>query len=280
MKFFAALVIAAIVCGCSTPRQLITEPRNPAKWTGKVEYAPEHEREGKGPCFVLYGRYPTPLIYKEYFPVDPQKTYVVKASFRTLDEKLPASAYMGLELYDAQKRKICFRNVAIFKDTYSEVVSARKGDRFMIVKNNDLYLRLKHCAAAFNVKKDLSDLPNFEVSPQFGKRTLQKDGTIRIELKGKLKKSYPAGTPTRLHSPWGTTLYFLASGWMPAGDGVDRSASLYGIMTTPGTSSKQFWMGTKYVRPFIWFGNWNRRPKEGAKLLVDGFSFEEIDGKL
>jgi hypothetical protein len=43
-----------------------------------------------------------------------------------------------------------------------------------------------------------------------------------------------------------------------------------------GVSKTQFWKGTKYVKPFIRFGNWDRRPKRGAVLLVDDFTFTEI----
>ncbi len=255
--------------------QLMPNQEQAASWRGKVEYSKENER-GKGPCFVLYGKYPTPLIYNKFIPVDASKTYVLKASFRTLDPALPASGYMGLELYDAQKRKLCFINVAANNNTESEVVSARKGDKFLIVKMNPKWPKVKYCAVAFNVKKDFSDIPNFDVSPQCGKMSATEDGNLRVELRGKLKKDYPAGPPVRLQAPWGTTMYYLASGWMPAGDGKEFTSRISGILDKPGTSSVSFWKGTKYVRPFIWFGNWNRRPEKGAKLLIDGFSFEEI----
>ena len=257
------------------PTQLITAPEQKTSWHGKVEYAKDHER-GKGPCFVLYGKYPTPLIYKTFIPVEADKTYVLKASFRTLDPALPASGYMGLKLYDAQKRKLCFNNVSVQRDTDSEVVSAKKGDKFLIVKMNPKWQKSKYCAVAFNARKDFSDIPNFDVSPQCGKMSVTSDGYLKVELRGKLKKDYPAGTPVRLHAPWGTTMYYLASGWMPAGEGKDFISKISGIKDTPGTSSVNFWKGTKYVRPFIWFGNWNRIPKKGAKLLIDGFSFERL----
>lgn len=256
-------------------KHLMINQEQASSWRGKVEYAKKYER-GRGPCFVLYGNYPTPLIYKEFIPVDAAKTYVLKGSFRTLDPALPASGYMGLELYDAQKRKLCFYNVHVHKNTESEVISAKKGDNFMIVKMNPVWPKVKYCAVAFNAKKDFSDIPNFDISPYCNKISADADGNLRVEFRGKLKKDYPAGTPVRLHAPWGTTLYHLASGWMPSGDGKDFTRTLSGVMDTPGTPSVKFWKGTKYVRPFIWFGNWNRRPKKGAKLLIDGFTFEEI----
>ena len=72
-------------------------------------------------------------------------------------------------------------------------------------------------------------------------------------------------------------MYYLANGWMPAGEGKECTVILSGISDKAGAVSKQFWKGTVYARPFVWFGNWNRIPKKGAKLLVDGFSLVETD---
>ena len=278
MKIYGMMLVAAAIFfgGCASYEQLMTNVDKAETWKGKVEFAPEHAR-GKGPCFVLYGKYPTPLVYKEFIPVEPDKTYVYKVNFRTLDPELPASGYMGLELYDENKHIIGHYNVQAHKDTDSEVVSACKGDKFLTVKMIKNYEKIKYSAVAFNVKKDYSDLPNYDISPQCSKMIPDKDGNLRIELKAKLTKDYPAGTPIRIHSPWSPSMYYLASGWMPADDGKECVAILRGIKNDAGISSKEFWKGTKYVRPFVWFGNWNRRPKQGAKLLVDGWSFESTD---
>lgn len=279
MKIYGMMLTAAAIFfgGCASYEQLLTNIDKAESWKGKVEFAPAHAREGNGPCFVLYGKYPTPLVYKDFIPVEPDKTYVYKVNFRTLDPKIPASGYMGLELYDADKRIIGHCNVQVYKNTESEVVSARKGDKFMTVKMIQNYGSIRYSAVAFNVKKDYSDLPNFDISPQCFKMTPDKDGNLRLEFKAPLKKDYPAGTPVRFHSPWSPSMYYLASGWMPEGEGRECTAILRGIKDTAGTSAKQFWKGTKYVRPFVWFGNWNRRPQKGAKLLVDGWSFESTD---
>ena len=66
-----------------------------------------------------------------------------------------------------------------------------------------------------------------------------------------------------------------------AGNGEERIVRLQGVNPHAGATGGRngvfhFWKGTAYVRPFIWFGNWNRLPKKGAKLLVDGFSMEEV----
>lgn len=277
MKKLTFLVFAVAACSLfAGSRQLMVDQEKPEMWKGMVEYKPEFAR-GKGPCFLLFGKYPTPLIYNKYLPVSPGKTYVLKASFRTLDPKLPASAYLGLELYDGKKRMICFRNLRNAARSESKVVSANKGDNFLIVKKFPTWKTIKVAVVAFHAKADFSDIPNFDLSPQMANMELVGEDKIKINLKRPLKKSYPAGTDIRLHSPWATTMYFLGSGWMPAGEGKSFTAVIRGFSDKPETPRDKFWKTTKYVRPFIWFGNWSKLPKPEAKLLVDGFSFEEID---
>ncbi|MBE6406118.1 MAG: hypothetical protein E7040_08865 [Lentisphaerae bacterium] len=267
---------ALLSIGCAAPKELVVDQENPKNWSGKVEYSREHARNN-GPCFVLYGGYPTPLIYNKMFRIDPAKTYIFKAKFRSLDAALPASAYMGFELFDAQKRRMQYFHVVTVDLKYSEVVSAKKGDKFMIVKMISDFQKIKNKRAAFNAKEDFSDIPNMDLAPTCSKVEKTTDGNVRMELKSVLKKDYPAGTKIRFHAPYGPPMYYLTSGWMPAGEGKECTVVLSGISDKPGATSKQFWKGAVYARPFIWFGNWNRIPKKGAKLLVDGFSLVETD---
>ena len=98
------MLSAAVFAVSAEARQLMVDQEKPESWTGKmVKFVPEHARN-KGPCFMLFGRYPTSLIYKKKLPVSPDKTYIYKVSFRTLDAKHRASAYLGLELYDKNNR--------------------------------------------------------------------------------------------------------------------------------------------------------------------------------
>ena len=138
-----------LLTGCTTSKELIVDQANPKKWSGKVEFAPEHAGT-YGPCFVLYGNYPTPLIYNEYIPINPAKTYIFKVRFRTLDPALPASGYMGFELFDAQKRKLTYSHVVHAGLGYSEVISAKKGDKFMIVKMIPDFHKIKNAIYLIN----------------------------------------------------------------------------------------------------------------------------------
>ena len=248
------------------------------KWIGKVELSPKHSKENS-PCFVLYGRYPTKLIYKDFFPIDKNKSYSFKARLRTLDEKLPASAYMGFEVLDAKKRQITYQNVVTVPLNYSEVILAKKGSKEVIIKLIPNFEKIVKQKLAFNAKEDKSDIPNFDLSPRCKKVTKIDDNTIKIELIQPLTKDYPAGTKIRVHSCYAVPMYYLVSGWMPAGDGKECVAKLDGVANIPGANKLSFWKGTAYARPFIWFGNWNRKPQAGAKLLVDKISLTESSQK-
>ena len=278
MKILLMLILTGMAATGVRASELLTGAEDPASWKGMVQFAPESAR-GRGPCFVLHGKYPTPLVYQKLIPVDPDKTYEVKVSFRSVSAELPASAYLGAEIYDGQKRLIAIRNVWTKAGSESEVVSARAGESFLTLRMIPDFAKFKACVVAFGAKKDRSDLPNFELSSRCAGMNADENGNLRIELKKPLEKSYPAGTPTRFHAYYPHSMYDLAAGWVPAGTGADHTVRLYTEGRTPGGTAgkaRQFWKGTKYFRPYIWFGNWNRIPKPGAKLLVDGWSVTEL----
>jgi len=242
-----------------------------SQWEGMVKPNEEVVQTGKF-SFELFGKYPTELITKEYLPIDSGKTYFLSAWMRTVDEKLPASAYLGLRLYDENKRPILINNVASYSETETKLAAAvGKGDQKLFVENCPKWLEQKYSAIAFNVEQNLSDLPNRDLSPQVEKIE-DEGGRYAVSLKAPLQKDYPVGTPVRLHSPWGAPMYNTGvSGWMPA-EWKHFSVSLKGEAQS-GNPGNQFWRSTKYARVFVWFGNWDKKPEEGAKLLVDDISF-------
>lgn len=245
---------------------------NPKAWEGKVLLNTKIKRSGKY-SFETYGKYPTRTDYKDFIPIDPTKTYTLSCYMRSLDPEEPASGYMGLYMYDENKRLITINTVAGNAETESELVEpAIKGSTEITIKKNEKCLSYKNWCLAFNAKTEYADLPNFDLSPK-GKDMLVDANQIKLILTSPLKKNYDAGTRIRIHSPWGAPFYWAAQGWMP-GEWKEFSISLNGI-TPHGTSNAKFWKGTKYVKPFIWFGNWDRIPKAGAKLLVDDFTFTE-----
>ena len=286
MKKIIIAILAAGLVGCVTVKDKKIETvkckkgqvknlidcENPKLWKTKAKLNTEIKRSGKY-SFETFGKYPTRTDFKKFIPVDPKKTYVLTSYMRSLAPKQPASGYMGLYMFDKNKKLIGYNQVAVYAGTESELIApALKGSKEIIIKKNDKCLKLKYWAVAFNAKDKYADLPNSDLSPK-GK-TIKADGDkIKLTLLSPLKKDYKAGTKIRIHSPWGTPFYWGAQGWMP-GEWKKFTVTLKGIAPY-GVSNKHFWKGTKYVKPFIWFGNWNRRPKAGARLLVDDFTFTE-----
>ena len=290
MKKLLIAILAAGLVGCVTVKDKKAETvkaktkaktvkvkslidcENPKVWKTKAKFNTKIKRSGKY-SFETFGKYPTRTDYKNFIPVDPKKTYVLTSYMRSLDPKQPASGYMGLYMFDKNKKLIAYNQVAVIKGTESElVVPAAKGSKEIIIKKNPKCLKLKHWAVAFNAKDKYADLPSYDLSPR-GKEMKVDGDKIKLTLRSPLKKAYKAGTKVRMHSPWGAPFYWGAQGWMP-GEWKKFTVTMTGIAPY-GVSNKKFWKGTKYVKPFIWFGNWNRKPKKDARLLVDDFTFTE-----
>jgi hypothetical protein len=170
-------------------------------------------RSGNG-SFELYGKYQTELVCKQMIPVDFAKTYKLSVWMRTFDQALPASGYCGLYMYDKNHRRININNVFAFPGTETELIATAAVDsKELLVPQNMEWFKFKDSAIAFNIKDDYSDLPNFELIRV--DKIIEEDKHFRVILQSALKKSYPAKTKIRLHSPWNAPFYWVASGWMP-----------------------------------------------------------------
>jgi len=289
MKKLLLAILAAGLVGCVTTddkkavkpvKTKVTKTRNlidcenPKAWDTKAKLNTKIKRSGKY-SFETFGKYPTRTNFVRFIQIDPEKTYTLTCYMRSLDAKKPASAYMGLYMYDKNKKLISIMHVKNFAGAESElVVPAVKGAKQIIIKKNPKCLKIKNWRIAFNAKAKYEDMPNSDLSPR-GKNIKTSGNNIKLTLRAPLEKAYKAGTKIRLHSTWGAPFYWAAKGWMP-GDWKKFSVTLKGIAQN-GTPNNKFWKGTKYVKPFIWFGNWNRIPKPGAKLLVDDFTFTESE---
>ncbi|MFA6568902.1 MAG: sugar-binding domain-containing protein [Victivallales bacterium] len=241
-----------------------------SSWEGMVKVNTEIKRSGQF-SFELYGKYRTEIISLRMIPVDMQKTYLLSAYFRSLDGQLPASAFFGLRMYDENKNPITLQNVCVFDNTETTLASdAAKGSKELRITGNKNWLNVTHAAIAFNVKSNFCDLPNYDLSPQIGK-VINDGATCRVVLKGALVKTYPRGTSVRLHTPEREPFYWVASGWMPT-EWEKFSTTMSGEAQS-GIPSDKFWPGTKYVRVFVRFANYDKIPQEGARLLVDDITF-------
>lgn len=221
------------------------------------------------------GRVAERATFPELIPVDPAKTYRLEGWLRSADQENPASADFGVIMYDENKRAIKINSVAAKADSGSELLeAAEKGATQIVVARSESWLSLSGNVVAFGAKNDLSDLPNFSISPRIKSVEARGDKALVATLAGPLNASYTAGTKVRLHAPWGAHLYWIAKGWVPAE--WQRYETVLSGEAASGTPKDAFWKGTRWVRVFVQLGNWNYIPKKGARLLFDDISFAEI----
>lgn len=266
----ACLALAlSFPAGATNGAKALVDCEDPSAWTGDFTVNTEVKRSGKM-SFELVGTYPKTQINSPMMPIDLDKTYRLSVWMRSLDADLPASANFGLKMYDANKRFIGIRHVTVRPDTATTLAEdAAEGDKELLVAKNANWLKEKHMAVAFNAKDDFSDLPNYDVARV---TEVVEDGErLKATLRDPLKQAYPAGTKVRIHSPWGAALYNIANGCMPA-EWKEFSATFQGEATGSRESGK-FWPGARYVQICVWYGNYNRKPEEGARLLVDDIAF-------
>lgn len=245
-----------------------------AAWEGEKEYHADGGRNG-GAAFELT-KLNGYVISPEWIPVDSKKTYRLEGYFRSLSSETPASAYFGIIMYDAQKRPIPLKSVLAYTNTPNKLAEdAKKRATSLIVANATGWADIPNCAIAFGAQDDFSDLPNFQVSSKVVSYSQRKEGDFEVLLSGPLDRDYPAGTPIRLHSPWGTYLYQIADEWTPT-EWTRYTKTLHGE-ALHGAPTNQFWPGTRFIRVFGMLGNWNRIPKKEARLLMDDVTFVEIE---
>ncbi len=249
----------------------------PSEWEGMVKINEEIKRSGEG-SFELSGKYQTELISSRMIPVAMNRRYILSAWMRSLDEEFPASGYLGLRMYDENERPILICNVAAFEDTETLLAAdAHEGEWELKVAKNSEWMKRQRSVIAFDVRGGYDDLPNFNLSPQI-ESIIDKDSYYQVNLQEPLRASYRSGAHVRLHSPYKMPFYWAAEGWMPE-EWVEFSVAIEGEARS-GIAHGRFWPGTKYVRVFAWFGNWNRIPCEKAVLLVDDIRFSAPTGFL
>ncbi|MCF6176783.1 MAG: hypothetical protein L3J71_13575 [Victivallaceae bacterium] len=144
---------------------------------------------------------------KQKIKIDPAKKYRVSAKVKQLGDK-PAYLYIGFIPYDAQGRVIDpkhgFNNIKGSMTSLSS--NAAKGAKSITVKDASKWQKGSHFYVAFNVKEDLSDIPNFNLSEMIEK--IEKNGDLyTISFKKPLPKVYPAGTAVRQHRSGGSYIY-------------------------------------------------------------------------
>ncbi len=262
------------------------EPLSPNLFPeGEAETSPIHDTGGEAvprtttaartgdACFELSEKRTT--TFSRMIPVDPAKHYRLSAWMRSGDPALPASANFGLSMYDAEKRFIALCHVRVFEGTQTTLPEAApKGSTRLLVADASAWAdHAKAARIAFNAEPDYRDLPNFQLSPPLGELKRTERGW-EATLATPLEADYPEGTPIRLHGRWNASLYWIANDWVPP-QWTEYATVLHGEAAS-GVPKDQFWAKTRYVRVNVRFGNWDRIPKEGARLLVDDIVFQEM----
>ncbi|MFA6175450.1 MAG: sugar-binding protein [Phycisphaerae bacterium] len=241
-------------------------------WGPQVKVTPDAKRRGNAgyELDVINGR----ATSDDLIPIVHGTTYRLSGYFRSADMQKPASAYFGLQMYDAQKRMITLAAVVAHKETETTLTrAANVGDTVVAIQNGATW---KGGCIAFNIMDEYRDLPNFDRSGEF---TLveKHEGFYEVRLQTPLTKSYPAGTRVREHAPWGATLYWVADGWLTAE--WEQYGTYIGGEAKFGGPTDKFWANAKYMRIFVQLGNYNRVPVKGAKLWIDDIRLEEISVK-
>lgn len=106
----------------------------------------------------------------------------------------------GFLFYDSKKFIIHPHMVNVVKGSETKLVKpAIKGEKTIVIADNNKFNDIKKGnIVAFNVKKDMSDLPNRQCEYYIVKKEKSADGTV-ITFSRPLSKNYPAGTLVRLH---------------------------------------------------------------------------------
>lgn len=160
---------------------------SPVKWVGKDKKTME-----------VAG--PTTFLSVKKFDVDVNKYYKLEADIKQISGG-PIHSYVGFKLFDKNDKEITAPMVNARPGSETTVVKAVKaGDKVMFVKANAKWTS-GIAAVALNAKKDLSDLPNYDLLVPA--KITAKGQVIEIQLRQPAPKNIAAGTVVRAQTGGG-----------------------------------------------------------------------------
>ena len=228
--------------------------------------------EGGGKCFS--SKKPATWVGKQRIAISPDKTYTLSASLKS-GGKVKSRAYFGFVPYTAKGRQIGPQMVNAYPETSTTLAEdCKKTDKVVRIVDGSQWKAGRHWLIAFDVKEDLSDLPNFHLSSPHFDRLEKKDGYWEIELPRPCGQSYPKGTAVRAQRYGGTYMYALRGGQETPDKWTRCKVKVKGV-TKSGARSTQFWPGTAYVELLV-LANHGQARKD-VDLLVDDISLAESD---
>ncbi len=200
--------------------------------------------------------------------IDPSKSYEVSFRVRAAEgAKTPGNCYIGIKCFNASGREIPITHVNALAGTETELAApAKRGDLVLKVKDASKWTA-RYAHAAFNVKKDLSDLPNPDISPSITK--IEKKGQVwELTLKTPLSKDYPAGTAVRRHADSNTFIY-VCGNLVPGKEWKNFSFTFSGLAKSEAANAKgKFRAGTKSVQFVVFPGSIRKFDLEIAGMKI------------
>ena len=189
--------------------------------------------------------------------LDPKKKYRFSLKIRTAPGSQPAGFYMIFEPTTEEGRTISMHNVTNIRGSEAKLAADTDpgSDTVLVTPVNHRYwTAASGWRLCFDAADDLSDLPNYSVSPVFKKVAKLPDGNVQVTLRSPVKIAAKAGSPVRIHAG-GAYIYVGVMGKTPA-EWTEMSGEVGGIR--PGWSNKTFPVGTAMFFPAI-LANWGSR---------------------
>ena len=272
----AAVAFGAAVClgaqGSNLVQKIDAEAVKPAGFTGKVLRQTDDAHTGEA-CYRVTG---TMSLYgKEFFRVDPAKTYRLSGWFKSVGTT-PSNVYLAFAPHDRKRRWIRPGYINPLKGTETTLVAAcsPKDTVVKIADGRNWQVHEKYVTVAFGADHsgELRDLPNFDMSSRGITKVTEADGHWEVHLVKPCGKAYPAGTKVREHKAAATFIYCAAARKTVPAKWTRYSGTVTG-MVDKGASPKAWWPGTAYARIAIYA---NFMQKKDAQVLIDDLTIEEV----
>ena len=170
----------------------------------------------------------------DYPRIDRNKKYTLRGKVRQAANSPKSNFGLGFLLLNDEEKALPLAAFKVVKDSYAVLASdVKAGARVIKVKpeNAKAWRTVPGYQVAFNVSRDLSDLPNSNLSGGSGLKAIEAaaDGILTVTLPYAVKFDLPAGALVRLHSGYSyyNRLYYVSS---LTGEWKDFSVSMTGTL--------------------------------------------------
>ena len=203
MKKVFAFLVAAAFCASVSAAENVLKITSPADFTGsgaaKLKAIPGGIGFAVGTGFIE-------VVSKKRIPVDLSKKYLVTFEYRLAPGSAPGCGFYFAPLsLTAEDKVITCDSQYINPNTETELAApVKKGAKTVWIKDGSRWIA-QYGAIAFNVRKDLSDLPNFDVIRLTGLKKVNK--VWEVSLRTPVTQNYAARTAVRNHRDGATYRY-------------------------------------------------------------------------